>query len=646
MIRTMHLSSLLLLLSLIPARGVLAQSQQPLPAEGDEAALIAVLDSDAKLFEKAKACQRLAIIGTAQSVPALAKYLDDETLSHYARYGLEINPAPEADQVLLDATETVQGEQLVGVVNSIGVRRDQQAVKRLGDLAESDDEAVAAAALGALGKLAASEAIEKLRSHLKGSSAVTAADALLTAADRLIREGNNQLAADVLKSVREADLPSHLNVATRFGEIRTANVDVAETMVAYLDSGDEAIFRVGLELAHEIGVPDADKLLIEQMKSAEGERKVLLIHVLGSRGERSALPAVLELTASEDRDTQLAALQVIGRIGNEKVVPSLLEATASEDPQVQTAAKQSLIDLPGEAADGAILESLTAASGSPQLALVEAIGARGLSAAIPQLLKLVDVDEPALGAAAIDALGMTVGLEQLDSMLDLLLEAEAAQTREALAGALQKACQRIADRDQAATILLARAETGSSEAKIALMDLLTYVGGEKAISGAAEAAMSDDLDAADAATRALGRWPSPEVADALLQCAKSGNPAFQVRCLRGYIRIIRQFGLRPAVRLQMSRQAFAAATRDEERKLVLDTLTRFPNRSGMNMAADQLDNQALRDAACKATVAIGEKLVDTDPEIVEKLVPRVLELCGDASLKARAEVLLSRANTE
>ena len=63
-------------------------AQQVPPAEGDEAALVAVLKSDADLFQKAKACQRLAVIGKKECIPALAGLLGDERLSHYARYGL------------------------------------------------------------------------------------------------------------------------------------------------------------------------------------------------------------------------------------------------------------------------------------------------------------------------------------------------------------------------------------------------------------------------------------------------------------------------------------------------------------------------------------------------------------------------------
>ncbi|NQT38540.1 MAG: hypothetical protein HQ581_13675, partial [Planctomycetes bacterium] len=99
------------------------------------AKLIVVLQSDAAPFDKAKACQRLALIGTKEAVPALAALLADERLSSYARFGLEPIPDPSVDDALRDALGRLHGRLLAGVINSIGVRRDVKAVGALTKLA-------------------------------------------------------------------------------------------------------------------------------------------------------------------------------------------------------------------------------------------------------------------------------------------------------------------------------------------------------------------------------------------------------------------------------------------------------------------------------------------------------------------------------
>jgi hypothetical protein len=116
--------------------------------------LVAILDdSDATEFAKAKACQRLALVGDDAAVPALAGLLGDAQLSHYARTALEPMPPGAADQALRDALGKLQGSLLVGVINSIGVRRAPLALAGLAQLRQSDDQAVRDAATAAINRI-------------------------------------------------------------------------------------------------------------------------------------------------------------------------------------------------------------------------------------------------------------------------------------------------------------------------------------------------------------------------------------------------------------------------------------------------------------------------------------------------------------
>ncbi len=99
---------------------------------GKEKALIAVLTSpDSSKADKAITCKKLAVFGSKNAVPALAALLGDEELISWARIALESIPGAEADEALRKATATLKGRSLVGVINSIGVRRDAGAVTLL-----------------------------------------------------------------------------------------------------------------------------------------------------------------------------------------------------------------------------------------------------------------------------------------------------------------------------------------------------------------------------------------------------------------------------------------------------------------------------------------------------------------------------------
>ena len=77
----------------------------------------------------------MARIGNKDAVAPLAALLPDEKLSHMARYGLETIPSSAVDKALRDAAGKLQGRLLVGVIGSIGVRRDAKAVEPPGQAA-------------------------------------------------------------------------------------------------------------------------------------------------------------------------------------------------------------------------------------------------------------------------------------------------------------------------------------------------------------------------------------------------------------------------------------------------------------------------------------------------------------------------------
>ena len=641
-LRTICSTTVLVVALLLP---VAARAQQPLPAEGNESQLLVILNSDAELFAKAKACQRLAIIGTSKSVPVIAQFLADPVLSHYARFALEANPSPEVDKVFRGSLSELKGRQLVGVINSIATRKDTQSVDALLPLAAADNLEVAAAALSALGMLATAESINAVEQALSQKPAlrVTAADACLTAADQLLVGGKNAAALQILTALRKADLPKHINVASRLGEIRAGSQNVNELMNSYLQDQDPALFRIGLELAQHLTDAETTGQLLKQLEAMPPARQVLLMYVLGNRGDVLALPLAIKATDSNDARMKVAALQVLGTLGDGSAVPTLLKAATSNDKALTVIASDSLAELKGDDVDTQLANRLQNSSGRERLVLVDVAGRRGITRVIPLLLKYVTSEDVELRNSAIDGLGMTVGLKDFPQLVDQMLAIGSSPSAKPMKEALRKACQRMGDQDAASQILLDRMTDATPAAQTELMDLLIYIGGQQALAGAQAAAESNDDATANAATQALGRWLTPDAAPVLLELAKSGNSAYRVRCLRGYIRIIRQFGLRPAQRFQMSKLAFAAATRDEERKLILNTLTRFPSVQGLRMVVPHLANPSLSEEASKAAVAIADRIVNNDPQSVSSAMTKVITVTTNEEVAKRAKVLLSRA---
>ena len=119
-----------------------------------EQALLEVLQSDAKLPAKEYICRQLALIGTARCVPVLAEMLLDAALSDCARFALEAIPDGSVDDALRAALDKAEGTPRVGIVNTLGERRDQKAIPALSEMRNSSDKVLSTAVEAALRKIA------------------------------------------------------------------------------------------------------------------------------------------------------------------------------------------------------------------------------------------------------------------------------------------------------------------------------------------------------------------------------------------------------------------------------------------------------------------------------------------------------------
>ena len=135
-----------------------------------ERSLIEILQSDAPKQEKALTCKRLAVHGTKHAVDALEPLLADPQLASWARIALEAIPDRAAGEALQRMLPQVDGRLRVGVIHSIGVRRDADAVEVLADALQGVDAETASAAAVALGQIAGPAATEVLENALASRS--------------------------------------------------------------------------------------------------------------------------------------------------------------------------------------------------------------------------------------------------------------------------------------------------------------------------------------------------------------------------------------------------------------------------------------------------------------------------------------------
>lgn len=184
----------------------------------DESSALATLsDSTTDLHAKAMACDELGRVGTGKAVPPLAKLLADVQLHDYARDALERIPDAGAGKALVDALGNLKGDLQIGVIISLGDRREATAVSALSKMAGQPDT-VGASAVSSLAKIASDDAgkvITKLLSSNNATVKTNAAHAALKAAQRMDKAGNEKGAKKLRSAVAKSDVPAFLKAAAK-----------------------------------------------------------------------------------------------------------------------------------------------------------------------------------------------------------------------------------------------------------------------------------------------------------------------------------------------------------------------------------------------------------------------------------------------
>ena len=170
-------------------------------------------------------CRKLRVIGTAQSVKALAALLPDEKTSHIARYALGDIPDDAALDALRAALPKVSKKLKPGIIGSLGVRRDKKSIGAISKLLGDSDMLVAKAAAHSLALIGTADSAKALSTFAKKAPAcmkIPAADACLICADQLLADGQKSAAIAMYKGLKDADQPKHIKVAATKGMLTAA----------------------------------------------------------------------------------------------------------------------------------------------------------------------------------------------------------------------------------------------------------------------------------------------------------------------------------------------------------------------------------------------------------------------------------------
>ncbi len=317
--------------------------------------LIQVLP-EATMAGKQYICRQLGLIGTDAAVPSIASLLAKAETNDMARYALERIPGEASAGALRDALKSTSGRSAVGVINSLGQRRDTKSVPVLTPLLTSSDAGIpeaAAAALAAIGDRPALNALSLARTGLSGTRRLRITEAYLHCAARLAAAGDKTEALKAFRQLNVADESDMVRVAALGGIASIAGNQAVAELKKELASSSPGLRSAAIRLLNDIPGADITKFFIENFAKAPADVQVRIITALGNRADESARPLVTNAVKSSEPAVRKAALVALGKIGDGSSVLVLAEAAGGD----ATVARESLNTARGSGVEKAIIAS-------------------------------------------------------------------------------------------------------------------------------------------------------------------------------------------------------------------------------------------------------------------------------------------------
>ncbi|MGH9720320.1 MAG: HEAT repeat domain-containing protein [Bryobacteraceae bacterium] len=596
-----------------------------------ETRLLQFLQSNATPAGKEAAYRGLSLIGSNASIPILAPMLTTIDTADLARYALAAIPGPAVDDALRKALLQAPGDRIrIGLINSLGRRRDAKAVSVLAPLISPGNLEVAAAAAAALASIADRAALDVLsagRNKAAGPLRDLATEAYVVCADHFAGRGEKAVAANAYKQV----------IAETTGAIRTralTGITAADSkaavpiLTAEIRSADPERQVVAIRLLNGVAGSDVTKALVAELPKLPPVAQVHLLTAVASRGDTIASPAVASALRSADSAVRAAALTALGKLGDASSVAVLTESAASGKDPEQSAARRSLYTLRGTPVDAAIVSGIASSSGRTKIELMIAAGERATLSAAPALSTAAQNTDTEVRREALRALRNVGGAAQAPALLDLVLKASTAPERREAAQTLALALKR-SQPAPVKSVLSAYGGGATKEARLSLLDVLGQTSSGEALPLLRSGIKDADPEIARGAILALTNWDDATPLHDLLALARGASRSapeeapgsrgvrgalpptnnLQILALRGVLKL----ALLPSQRSVSENglllaEAMRLASQAPEKRTILSLLPSFPSKESLAVAQAATRDREVANEAKLALDQVNEAL--------------------------------------
>lgn len=607
-----------------------------------EKELIKFLKSNATLSGKQFVSHLLADIGSEASINTLAEMLYDSSTVEMARFALEKIPHKSADEVLRTALMKSDGKVKIGIINSLGKRRDEESVSQIKKMIFSSDKQIARATIAALGRIASEEAITTLEEAKNKVSLEIRQDlvfALLDCADALLEQNKNDQAHKIYKELFAASEKNPTRYAALRGMVHSSSGKDVDKLLINVLKNENSKIRSGVPMIVRDIPADYDiSGLIAALPSFNAVDQVRLLNALSNRKDDYILQMAIQLSKNENQAVRSDAFILIGKVGDFSSVQYLAEVSAQKSIDGK-AAQNALYQLAGEKVDLEIVRLIPDASDEIKFQLIRSLRIRRPddkdSKISEALLQSASTEKEKLRIESIRALQFIAGKEEMQALIDLLIKVESNRERKALEKTIVFTSHKVNGDSLATQIMLSElSQSKDIQTRRSLLLVLAKVGHSSALPAFKKAMLDSSETLKTAAIMALAEWSTDAPINELETIIReSSNPMHRTLALRGFVRMANLPGeYSDQETSERFHLAMELSETDDDKKLVLSGLSKQESFSAFQMATEQLDNSALRAEAEVAVVNIAAATLKTHPEETKKALLEIRQNSNDTGI--------------
>jgi len=416
-------------------------------------------------------------------------------------------------------------------------------------------------------------------------------------------------------------------------------------VITALKGDDPAMQTAAIALVREIPGPEVTRALAEELPNLPAAAQVQLLAALSDRGDRIALPAVIQATKAENPSIRVAALKAMGQLGDASCVLMLAQTAATSKADEQKSARESLYRLCGPGVDQVILANIRSAEPEVKVELIRSIAQRHIVAGTQTLFKAAQDPNQKVQRESIKVLKIIADPNALPALIEILINVPSESVRFEAEKTVAAVAHKISDENRQAEAVLAKlSSVEDAEIRCYLLRVLGRIGDNSALPVLRVSLNSDDENVQDAAIRALSDWPSPEPLTDLLQIAQSSdNQVHRILALRGFVRLLGLKSDRPIGKtIEMYRKAMSLAPNEAEKKRVLSGLAEVKSLEALQMAAEYLDDSALCLEAELAVVKIASDIYHSFGQQTRQILQKVIQTTDSDALRQQAQEIINK----